>query len=107
MADHDAVTWIELKEHCTRSQATCRELQLSRQETHTLQIETERREGMTELSQAIELMRAEISTIKDMLSSKTVFVIPRPILYIMGLGLIGAGMAGEKAIALILKYFGG
>lgn len=106
MADTDTVTWIELKDHCKASQGTCRDLMAAQNETHALRIETERRSGMGELQATVDKLAIEVGSIKELLDSKSVMVLPKPVLYLLCIAMFGAGAAGEKILAILTKLMG-
>lgn len=94
MAGTDPVTWTELEKHCKDNQSECGRLRNSQGETQTLRID-----------KALQAMAAEIASFKTFLDAR-LWVLPRPILYMLLTGAVCAGLAGRAAIELAMKAFG-
>jgi hypothetical protein len=106
MADADPISWSELEKFCAGKQHTCHALLEERAKTHALQIETERRHGMVEVMTEVQTLGAMVRAMSDTLASKSVFVLPKPILVLLCIGMVGVGVAGEKLFMHVLKYVG-
>jgi len=106
MADNDPVTWGELGPFCNERQAHCHEVLAQRQDNHALRIEQDRRAGTVALQTALDKLAIEVTALKELLSSKSAWLLPKPILYLVCFGMIGVGVAGEKVFGLVLKFLG-
>lgn len=106
MSDNDPVTWSELEKYCTDRQRHCHEVMALRENNAAQKIEHERRGGMEKLETAMKLLTAEVATLKIMLDGGAVYVLPRKILLLLSIGMVGVGMAGKELIGYILKQFG-
>jgi hypothetical protein len=95
MAGTDPVTWDELDNFCKGHQGECQRLRESQGQTANVKIET-----------ALKNMADQIEALKTLLDSK-LYVLPKPILYMLLGGAICAGLAGREAISLVTKHFGG
>ena len=102
MADGDNVTWGELRDYCAEKQQNCHRLREEESKSGALRIESERRVGMEQVLRAVAELGIRVGGIETRLSSKAVFVLPRPILYLICAGMIAAGVAFEKVGKAVL-----
>ncbi|CAK0758717.1 hypothetical protein CCP3SC15_2410002 [Gammaproteobacteria bacterium] len=106
MADTDPVTWKELDSFCSEKQRNCHALHEERAKTHALEIEHERRKGYGELQTSIAGLTLEVGALKEMLTNKASWFLPRPVIYMLVAGGVGVGLAGRDLAHAILKWFG-
>ena len=93
MSGTDSVTFADLEKHCMGNQSECARLRTSQGETQTMKIEA-----------AIKTMAIEIAGYKIALDAR-LWVLPKPILYMLLAGAVCAGMAGNKAVEFAMKAF--